>query len=186
MPFRSPFRPEPAVCERVESGTGSKDSLKSGRDLMTPQTEFEYEAQDRAEVLDETNLVEDGVERATFDEIEDVYDVTAAADDDDDDTFEGEDDDVEFDDADVDEIDDEIDAQRDDEGLDIEREPLAAGSVRMGGVPTDSEQPSDLEGGSSPEDVDDERDPHTERNLDKGLKETFPASDPVSINPGAD
>ena len=26
----------------------------------------------------------------------------------------------------------------------------------------------------------------TERQLDHGLKETFPASDPVSINPGAD
>lgn len=28
--------------------------------------------------------------------------------------------------------------------------------------------------------------PHTEENLDQGLKETFPASDPVSISPGAD
>lgn len=26
----------------------------------------------------------------------------------------------------------------------------------------------------------------TDRDLDHGLKETFPASDPVSINPGAD
>ena len=29
-------------------------------------------------------------------------------------------------------------------------------------------------------------DPHTEKNLDHGLEETFPASDPVSISPGAD
>ena len=29
-------------------------------------------------------------------------------------------------------------------------------------------------------------DPHTEENLDHGLEETFPASDPVSISPGAD
>ena len=29
-------------------------------------------------------------------------------------------------------------------------------------------------------------DPHVDKQLDKGLKETFPASDPVSINPGAD
>jgi hypothetical protein len=29
-------------------------------------------------------------------------------------------------------------------------------------------------------------DPHTEENLDHGLDETFPASDPVSIHPGAD
>ena len=27
---------------------------------------------------------------------------------------------------------------------------------------------------------------HVERELDHGLKDTFPASDPVSINPGAD
>ena len=29
-------------------------------------------------------------------------------------------------------------------------------------------------------------DPHVEANLDSGLDETFPASDPVSISPGAD
>ena len=40
--------------------------------------------------------------------------------------------------------------------------------------------------GARPEDVKDDRDPHTEKNLDKGLEETFPASDPVSISPGAD
>ena len=34
--------------------------------------------------------------------------------------------------------------------------------------------------------VDDDADPHVDKQLDKGLKETFPASDPVSINPGAD
>jgi hypothetical protein len=32
----------------------------------------------------------------------------------------------------------------------------------------------------------DASDPHTEENLDQGLDETFPASDPVSIHPGAD
>lgn len=35
-------------------------------------------------------------------------------------------------------------------------------------------------------DVEEDADPHVDRQLDKGLKETFPASDPVSINPGAD
>lgn len=34
--------------------------------------------------------------------------------------------------------------------------------------------------------VSDDADPHVDQQLDKGLKETFPASDPVSINPGAD
>ena len=28
--------------------------------------------------------------------------------------------------------------------------------------------------------------PRVEKNLDEGLEETFPASDPVSISPGAD
>ena len=40
--------------------------------------------------------------------------------------------------------------------------------------------------GATPEDVEDNRDPHTEKNLDDGVEETFPASDPVSISPGAD
>lgn len=40
--------------------------------------------------------------------------------------------------------------------------------------------------GAHPDQAPDESDPHTERNLDLGLEETFPASDPVSISPGAD
>ncbi|HET9159047.1 MAG TPA: hypothetical protein VFN88_00410 [Caulobacteraceae bacterium] len=46
---------------------------------------------------------------------------------------------------------------------------------------------TDVKGsGARPDDVEDNRDRHTEKQLDHGLKETFPASDPVSINPGAD
>jgi hypothetical protein len=41
-------------------------------------------------------------------------------------------------------------------------------------------------GAAHPDPVRDGSDPHTEENLDKGLEETFPASDPVSISPGAD
>ena len=40
--------------------------------------------------------------------------------------------------------------------------------------------------GATPDDIEDNRDPHTEKNLDDGVEETFPASDPVSISPGAD
>lgn len=40
--------------------------------------------------------------------------------------------------------------------------------------------------GAHADDIEDNRDRHTEKALDHGLKETFPASDPVSINPGAD
>ena len=39
---------------------------------------------------------------------------------------------------------------------------------------------------TNPDAMPDTSDPHTEHNLDKGLDETFPASDPVSISPGAD
>lgn len=45
---------------------------------------------------------------------------------------------------------------------------------------------SSATGAVHPDQVPDERDPHTERNLDEGIEETFPASDPVSISPGAD
>lgn len=59
---------------------------------------------------------------------------------------------------------------------------LQAEAGKAGGVPTDNEST----GADPAENLDDEQNPHTERQLDKGLKETFPASDPVSINPGAD
>lgn len=152
---------------------------------MSPQTDYdvEFDAQDRAETLDETNLTEDGEDIANFDDIEDVYDVTAASDDDDDDDFD--DDDEDFD---PDEVADELAAARDDEGLDIEREPLSLSTAdeEDDGVAND-DGPEEFEDGEDPaDDVDDESDPHVDRNLDKGLKETFPASDPVSINPGAD
>jgi hypothetical protein len=41
-------------------------------------------------------------------------------------------------------------------------------------------------GAGHPDDVEDNRNRKLEKKLDHGLKETFPASDPVSINPGAD
>jgi hypothetical protein len=161
---------------------------------MSPETDFEADAQDRAEVLDETNLTDDGAELANFDDIDDVYDVTAAdGDEDEEDEF---DEDEEVDD-------DDLEAERDDEGMDIEREPLAASADEeddmdlndVNDVPT-SGAPSRFESATlSDEQIEtlgydddqpEENDPHVERQLDKGLKETFPASDPVSINPGAD
>lgn len=61
---------------------------------------------------------------------------------------------------------------------------------------TEIEDDDDLEDGDfededdeaelSQAELDDRRGRDTERELDHGLKETFPASDPVSINPGAD
>ncbi|WP_165187675.1 primosomal protein [Caulobacter soli] len=84
-------------------------------------TDIDYDDQDGAEALDETNLTDDGEDIANFDELDDVLDVTQADGDADED-----DEDLDFDDEDVDDIDDELEGERDDEGLDIEREPLSA------------------------------------------------------------
>lgn len=143
---------------------------------MTPLTDFEYEPQDRAEVLDETNLTEDGRDIANFDEIPDVFDATSAEDDDEGMNL----------DPDAAAVGDDLDAARDDEGRDIRREPLSAEADTPDGVPTDADKPSDLEDANPADDVDPDADPHVDHQLDKGLEETFPASDPVSINPGAD
>jgi hypothetical protein len=86
-------------------------------------TDIDYDDQDGAEVLDETNLTDDGDAIANFDELDDVYDVTQAEGDDDEDE---EDVDDLLDDEDLEDIDDELESGRDDEGLDVEREPLAA------------------------------------------------------------
>jgi hypothetical protein len=100
-------------------------------------TDTDYDAQDTAEVLDETNLTDDGEDIANFDEIQDVYDVTQA---------EGDGDEDDFDDEDLEDIDDELEGARDDEGQDVEREPLAAtardrdtGDARDRGRPKDFE-----------------------------------------------
>ncbi|MDB5469403.1 MAG: hypothetical protein JWR84_963 [Caulobacter sp.] len=153
--------------------------------------------QDRAEVLDETNLTEDGGNIANFDEISDVYDATAASDDSDVDDLDPERDEAEFDAAEFDDGD--LTEERDDAGLRTapEDRSFAADEDR---VTTEDERSRNYEasGGtgdkddktgttSDPgEDAPDEKDEHVDRQLDKGLKETFPASDPVSINPGAD
>jgi hypothetical protein len=45
--------------------------------------------------------------------------------------------------------------------------------------------PNPVEGAPAPEELKKDK-RETDKELDHGLKETFPASDPVSINPGAD
>jgi hypothetical protein len=152
-----------------------------------------YDAQDRAEVLDETNLTRDGDSIANFTDMADVYDVTAAADDADIDGLDAAADDEDFDEEDFDI--DGLEGERDDEGLRAapEDRSFAYDEDRLSGDDEatsayeasgpDTETPASKDPG---EDAEDEADPHVERQLDKGLKETFPASDPVSINPGAD
>ena len=45
---------------------------------------------------------------------------------------------------------------------------------------------SAFQGHGRPDQVEDNRDRKTEKKIDHSLKETFPASDPPSISPGAD
>lgn len=107
--------------------------------------EADYDPQDVAEVLDETNLTEDGQDIANFDDIDDVYDATQAEDD----AAEDEDEDYDIiDDSELDDVDDELEGGRDDEGLDVEREPLdpvGGGLSDEDLVSTDDEEPSDYE-----------------------------------------
>ena len=203
------------------------------------------DAQDQAEVMDETHLTKDGEMIANFDTIADVYDATQEPGDADEDEpvaaddYEPEDlDALEVDEDELEEEDDD-NPYADDIGVNADAEDLAAEDARE----TDSPGADDVEGlrivrnadsvrggeddvtdvqskrlsdadvarlgysaggsgrskgeesaptgpsrgtGAPPDDVEDMRDPHTEKNLDDGVEETFPASDPVSISPGAD
>jgi hypothetical protein len=155
----------------------------------------ESDPQDRAEVLDETNLTKDGGNIANFDEVSDVYDATSASDDADIDDLDPERDEAEFDAAEFDDGD--LTEERDDTGLraasedrsfatdvdDISGERSRTRNYETSGGTGDENDATQVDPAEA---VPDEKDEHVDKQLDKGLKETFPASDPVSINPGAD
>ena len=155
----------------------------------------ESDPQDRAEVLDETNLTRDGGNIANFDEVSDVYDATAASDDADVDDLDPERDEAAFDAAEFDDAD--LTEERDDTGLrassedrsfatdvdDISGERSRTRNYETSGGMGDENDATQVDPADT---VPDEKDEHVDKQLDKGLKETFPASDPVSINPGAD
>ena len=187
------------------------------------EQDIEFDAQDRAEAYDEDNVTE-GDERRTFEEFDDVLDVTQALGDaEDDEALDAGDydpDDLGDDELEEDEdrvemrvlsedVDDTDGFDEDDPGEDaIEGLDLVADAESVEGAEDDftnfqakglSDQdierlgyghppasPGEGKAGRSADDVQDRRDPHTEEALDEGLEETFPASDPVSINPGAD
>ena len=134
---------------------------------MPDPEQFELEGQDLAEVFDEENITEDGRDIATSDLQRDVYDVTSA----DEDANEalGPDDDFAPDAADEAEWEQIVMAEED---LD---EPRSFRRDRAELVATDDLSPADMEA-----------EDHAERELDYRLEQTFPASDPVSINPGSD
>ena len=124
--------------------------------------------QDLAEVFDETNITEDGDDIAHPDMAPNVFDVTR-------------------DDEDADE-----DEERDD-GVDDD-EPVGPDDEDR--VTTEDDSPADYQsralygrdsaGGAYRHGRLNGHDRRAERRLDDALEDTFPASDPVSISPGAD
>jgi len=147
----------------------------------------EPDGQDLAEVFDEENITEDGRDIATSDMQRDVYDVTG----DDGDATEAlePDDDFDPDQADEAELEEIVMAEEDldeprsfvrdsadfvsdeDAGpADFEAEQLTDDDIEALGYDAASEQPHAA----------------ADRALDHRLDATFPASDPASINPGAD
>ena len=155
---------------------------------MAADLDMDADDQDGAEIFDEDNITEDGVDIATSDMERDVFDVTTAEDDADDDEFGDEDDD----DFDPDQADDaELDTMLEaDDGIDS---PRSLGRDDADLVTDTEETPAEFEGSGGEEDDDEAQKsvesaptPREQRELDHGLEETFPASDPVSISPGAD
>ena len=169
---------------------------------MAPETpDVGLDAQDQAEIFDETNL-DDDAEFVTLEEMPDVYDATQALGDgrevrsfdaadldaealDDEDLEDDEDLDDELrDDLEDDEEDDEIDDEDvdDEDEADYESEDLSDDDLEdLGYADGDDDDQSKGAGGGHPDDVPDEVHPHQDELLDEGVEETFPASDPVSV-----
>jgi len=156
---------------------------------MPDPNDDEIEGQDLAEVFDEENITEDGYDIATSDMQRNLFDVTQ----DDGDATEvlAADDDFDPDAADEAKLEEIVMAEED---LD---EPRSFARDDADLVADDDLQPADLEADSlDDEDLEPlgyEDPPRGERSrqaaedaLDRDLRETFPASDPLSINRGAD
>jgi hypothetical protein len=130
--------------------------------MATPET-VEFDAQDTAEVFDETNMTEDGEELANFDEIRDVYDDTSALGD-------GREvramDEAEFDASDLDDEDteededlddrlrDELEDAPEDDEIDPEQLDEEDGVTRLGAREADLEFVGDLDQVTDPDDDD--------------------------------
>jgi len=156
--------------------------------MPDPQDD-EIEGQDLAEVFDEENITEDGYDIVASDMQRDVFDATSV-DEDANEALEPADD-FDPDTADEAELEEIVMA---DEDLD---EPRSFARDDADLVADDDLQPADLEADSLADDdlealgyEDAPRDAGSRRAAeaarDRALEETFPASDPLSINRGAD
>jgi hypothetical protein len=135
------------------------------RAMATPDP-IEFDAQDTAEVLDETNLTEDGEDIANFDEIVDVYDVTTALgdgrdvaelDEDDFDASSLDDEDTEEDEDVDDRLRDELEDEPEDDDLDPDEIDEEDGITRAGAREADVQFVGDLDRVTDPGDDDAEK-----------------------------
>jgi hypothetical protein len=155
---------------------------------MAIEADQDADDQDQAETFDETHLTEDGEDIARLDMMRNVYDVTSAEDDADDDELADEDPD-DFDPDALDETERESLFQ-DDDGIDDDDGPVTRDQGDL--VSVDDARPSDFEGeaqstGPDDEDLDETAgDVRRDGRRDSELKDTFPASDSLPVNPGSD
>jgi len=137
--------------------------------------EQDADGQDLAEVFDETNTTRDGYDIAHPDTDPGVYDVTAAEDDAD------EDEPADLEPLNFDEI-DEADREvmlEEDDGVDSDHPGVPDQADR---VAEDDGMPADFEADDRPS----PRRRSANEKLDADLEESFPASDPLPVDPGAD
>jgi hypothetical protein len=155
--------------------------------MPDPNNDGDYDDQSLAETFDEENITPDGRDIATSDMQRDVFDATSAPEDATD-SLEPQDD------FDPDQADEAVLAEvvLADEDLD---EPRSFTRDDADLVAADDPRPADFEPESLADDDietlgydDAERDDLAaeDARLDEGLRETFPASDPVAIKPGSD
>lgn len=158
--------------------------------MPDPKNDAEYDDQSPAETFDEENITKDGRDIATSDMQRDVFDATSVPEDadaalepqddfDPDAADEAELEEIALADEDLDEPrtfardDDNLVAADDPRPADFEAESLADDDLDALGYDGDDEAAAE-----PAKDAD--------ARLDEGLEETFPASDPVSINPRSD
>jgi hypothetical protein len=152
-----------------------------------PNNDLEYDDQSLAETFDEENITEDGRDIATSDLQRDVFDVTSVPEDARE-ALEPQDD-WDPDAADEAELEEVVRADEDLDGP----QPISRAAADV--VADDGARPADFEsrdladddlealgyGEEAPADNDRRR---LDEELDEGLKETFPASDPVAVSRG--
>jgi hypothetical protein len=156
---------------------------------MPDPDDYEPDEQDQAEVFDEENITEDGRDIAASDMQRDVYDLTSAPEDANEALAPQDDFDPDAaDEAELEEIvmaDEDLDEPRSfgRDNADLVRGD-DLGSAQMESEDLASEAMEALD--EADDDAAVRSKSQVDRELDSGLEETFPASDPVSINPGSD